>query len=77
MDSIGNGNCPNNTPFFFLCLINTSRLIAEKINKNERKGAADIIQCPQGAETPEFWKLIGGPPESMEVKVSYSNQTPW
>ena len=46
-----------------------ARLIAEKINKNERKGAAEITQFGQGKETGDFWKLIGGPPESMEVTV--------
>lgn len=47
------------------------RLIAEKINKNERKGTAEIMQFAQNKESAEFWKLIGGPPESMEVTVSY------
>ena len=48
------------------------RLIGEKVNKNERKGTAEIIQFGQGKETAEFWTLIGGPPVSMEVTVSLS-----
>ncbi|KAK7111739.1 protein flightless-1 homolog [Littorina saxatilis] len=45
-----------------------SRLIAEKINKNERKGNAEIEVFPHGQETMEFWKLIGGPPANMSIK---------
>lgn len=47
-----------------------TRLIGEKVNKNERKGTAEIIQFGQGKETAEFWTLIGGPPVSMEVTIS-------
>ncbi|GFS01023.1 protein flightless-1 homolog [Elysia marginata] len=54
-----------------------SRLIAEKINKNERKGTADIIQFAQNKETAEFWKQIGGPPESMEVTTSKHSDVPY
>ena len=48
----------------------SDRLIAEKINKNERKSSAEITVMPQGQETAEFWKFVGGPPVNMEVKVS-------
>lgn len=46
------------------------RLIAEKINKNERKGNAEIFVFSQNQETADFWRLIGGPPEQLEVKVT-------
>ncbi|XP_076458808.1 protein flightless-1 homolog isoform X1 [Babylonia areolata] len=46
-----------------------SRLIAEKINKNERKGSAEITVMPQGQETAEFWKFVGGPPVNLEVQA--------
>ena len=48
----------------------SDRLIAEKINKNERKSKAEITVMPQGQETAEFWKFVGGPPVNLEVKVS-------
>lgn len=32
-----------------------ARLLAEKINKEERKNKAEIIFCSQGEETTEFW----------------------
>uniref|UniRef100_A0A0B7B8B3 Gelsolin-like domain-containing protein n=2 Tax=Arion vulgaris TaxID=1028688 RepID=A0A0B7B8B3_9EUPU len=53
-----------------------SRLIAEKINKNERKGMADIIQCAQGKETAEFWRLLGATYENMDVKITPLSDIP-
>ena len=38
------------------------RLIAEKVNKNERKNKSDIIQVAQAQDEKGFWKLIGGEP---------------
>ena len=38
------------------------RLIAEKVNKNERKGLSTVIGFNQGNEEPEFWDVLGGPP---------------
>ncbi|XP_055529280.1 protein flightless-1 [Wyeomyia smithii] len=38
-----------------------ARLIAEKINKNERKNKAEIFQEYQGSEGTEFWKALGFP----------------
>lgn len=38
------------------------RLIAEKINKNERKNKAEILMESQGAESSEFWKALGESP---------------
>ena len=35
-----------------------TRLLAEKINKEERKGSADIIVCAQTKETEEFWEAL-------------------
>ncbi len=43
-----------------------ARLFAEKINKNERKFQAELIQMKQADELPAFWKLLGGPPESLD-----------
>ncbi|XP_060063340.1 protein flightless-1 homolog [Ylistrum balloti] len=37
-----------------------TRLIAEKINKNERKGKADIYMEDQGKESVAFWRGLGG-----------------
>ena len=34
------------------------RLIAEKINKNERKSKAEIIVLSQGSEEKGFWKAL-------------------
>ncbi|XP_035825487.1 protein flightless-1 homolog isoform X3 [Aplysia californica] len=53
-----------------------TRLIAEKINKNERKGSAEIFQFAQGKETGEFWRLIGGPPVNLEVTISAQSDIP-
>lgn len=39
-----------------------TRLIAEKINKNERKNKAEILMESQGAESSEFWKALGESP---------------
>ncbi|XP_025115858.1 LOW QUALITY PROTEIN: protein flightless-1 homolog [Pomacea canaliculata] len=46
------------------------KVITEKINKNERKGNAEIFVFSQNQETADFWRLIGGPPEQLEVKES-------
>lgn len=37
-----------------------TRLFAEKINKTERKGNAEIEMVHQEQETPEFWKVLLG-----------------
>jgi hypothetical protein len=36
-----------------------SRLMSEKINKNERKNKSEIITELMGSETEEFWKYLG------------------
>jgi hypothetical protein len=36
-----------------------SRLMAEKVNKNERKNKAEIITEMPGDESSEFWKVLG------------------
>uniref|UniRef100_UPI00398F7FAA protein flightless-1 homolog n=1 Tax=Pristiophorus japonicus TaxID=55135 RepID=UPI00398F7FAA len=46
-----------------------ARLFAEKINKNERKGNAEIIQLMQNQEMPEFWEAVGGQPEEIKCHV--------
>ncbi|XP_069761367.1 protein flightless-1 homolog [Narcine bancroftii] len=47
-----------------------ARLFAEKINKNERKGNAEIVQLMQSQETPEFWETLGGQPEQITCHVA-------
>ncbi|XP_007910122.1 protein flightless-1 homolog [Callorhinchus milii] len=46
-----------------------ARLFAEKINKNERKGNAEILQLMQRQEPPEFWESLGGQPEEIKCHV--------
>ncbi|XP_014245300.1 protein flightless-1 [Cimex lectularius] len=36
-----------------------ARLLAEKINKNERKNKAELLNELYGEESPEFWKALG------------------
>lgn len=38
-----------------------ARLLAEKINKYERKALSEILMLTQGQETPEFWTLLNCP----------------
>lgn len=45
------------------------RLFAEKINKNERKGKAEITLLVQGQEPPEFWEALGGEPSEIKKHV--------
>lgn len=42
-----------------------ARLIAEKINKDERKNHAEIIMTYQGYEESDFWELFGGMPDEI------------
>ncbi|KAJ8251808.1 hypothetical protein GJAV_G00225650 [Gymnothorax javanicus] len=46
-----------------------ARLFAEKINKNERKGKAEIASLVQSQEPPEFWEYVGGQPEEIKPHV--------
>ena len=43
-----------------------SRLIAEKINKDERKNQAEIVMAYQGYEEYDFWHIFGGMPDEIE-----------
>lgn len=50
------------------------RLMAEKMNKNERKNKAELLNELLDEETPEFWKAVGvesgEPPEDpLEVRI--------
>lgn len=45
------------------------RLFAEKINKNERKGKAEITTLMQSQEPPGFWEALGGQPEEIKKHV--------
>ncbi|XP_016533848.1 protein flightless-1 homolog [Poecilia formosa] len=46
-----------------------ARLFAEKINKNERKGKAEIVTLMQNQEPPGFWEALGGQPEEIKKHV--------
>uniref|UniRef100_G3U1M6 FLII actin remodeling protein n=1 Tax=Loxodonta africana TaxID=9785 RepID=G3U1M6_LOXAF len=46
-----------------------ARLFAEKMNKNERKGKAEITLLVQGQEPPEFWETLGGEPAEIKRHV--------
>uniref|UniRef100_A0A667YIE3 Protein flightless-1 homolog n=1 Tax=Myripristis murdjan TaxID=586833 RepID=A0A667YIE3_9TELE len=46
-----------------------ARLFAEKINKNERKGKAEITTLVQSQEPPGFWEALGGQPEEIKKHV--------
>ncbi|XP_040830440.1 protein flightless-1 homolog isoform X3 [Ochotona curzoniae] len=46
-----------------------ARLFAEKMNKNERKGKAEISLLVQGQEPPEFWEVLGGEPSEIKQHV--------
>lgn len=45
------------------------RLIAEKINKNERKNLAEIINIICGLEPDDFWEKLGSKLEKGKIKV--------
>lgn len=47
----------------------SSRLFAEKINKNERKGKAEIVTLMHNQEPPGFWEVLGGQPEEIKKHV--------
>ncbi|XP_044159287.1 protein flightless-1 homolog [Bufo gargarizans] len=53
-----------------------ARLFAEKINKNERKGKAEIISLTDEQETPEFWEVLGGQPDEIKPWVPEDFQPP-
>ncbi|XP_078491271.1 protein flightless-1 homolog isoform X2 [Ciona intestinalis] len=42
-----------------------ARLIAEKINKDERKNNAEIVMSYQGYEEGDFWEIFGGIPDEI------------
>ena len=43
-----------------------TRLLAEKINKEERKGFAEIIVCHQGKESDDFWEALSSDDDSTD-----------
>ena len=43
-----------------------ARLLAEKINKEERKSKSELIFCNQDMEPEEFWLAVGGEQESVQ-----------
>ncbi|KAG8433341.1 hypothetical protein GDO86_017572 [Hymenochirus boettgeri] len=53
-----------------------ARLFAEKINKNERKGKAEITLLTQDTEVDAFWEVLGGQPEEIKACVPDDFQAP-
>ncbi|EEC17524.1 flightless-I, putative, partial [Ixodes scapularis] len=43
-------------------MVSKGRLLAEKINKNERKNYSEVVTCPQSEEEEDFWKALGVAP---------------
>lgn len=43
--------------------------LQRKLNKNERKGKAEISLLAQGQEPPEFWEALGGEPSEIKQHV--------
>lgn len=46
------------------------RLIADKINKNERKNDVTIEMLVQGLEPAIWWELLGSNPDEIPIHVS-------
>ncbi|XP_029638513.1 protein flightless-1 homolog isoform X1 [Octopus sinensis] len=51
-----------------------TRLIAEKINKNERKNKAEIVMLKQGMNDTDFWRKIGGLHASYQLRRLARNE---
>ena len=51
-----------------------TRLLAEKINKDERKGGAEITVCTQGKEPEDFWDLMTCDEDSEEIDPPSSDE---
>ena len=43
------------------------RLIAEKINKNERKGEYELMNVSMGQEDDDFWSFLNGQPAAKLI----------
>jgi hypothetical protein len=55
---------------FLFKIRSKTRLLAEKINKEERKGTSDIIVFAQGKESEDFWEFLSSElPEFYRPKV--------
>jgi Leucine-rich repeat (LRR) protein len=52
-----------------------ARLFAEKINKNERKFQAELIQMKLGDEVMPFWRMLEGPPPTEELLNRVSRES--
>lgn len=56
-------------------LTSKARLLAEKVNKNERKNKAEIVTERSGEESDDFWKILGvenGSTTKPVIKVKLS-----
>jgi len=47
-----------------------SRLIADKINKMERKNTVTIEMLVQGLEPAVWWDMLGSNPDEIPIEVS-------
>ncbi|CAG2160446.1 unnamed protein product [Oppiella nova] len=56
-----------------------ARLLAEKINKDERKNKSELIFCNQDAEPPEFWLALnaGEPLQELPEISEHINVDQW
>ena len=52
-------------PLLILLSVNYFRLVAEKINKNERKNKAEIHMEYQAREERAFWRALGSDPDDF------------
>ena len=52
------------------------RLVADKINKNERKNKCEIINVSMGQEDDDFWALLNGQPSTQLMEHIPDNWQP-
>jgi hypothetical protein len=52
-----------------------NRLLAEKMNKEERKNMGEIFVFNEGQELPEYWKALRGQAEKPDAPIQVRNPT--
>ena len=63
-------------PTCFVFARSKTRLLAEKINKEERKGLADINLFMQGKETEDFWEILSSECEEFYKPTAVHEHVP-
>jgi hypothetical protein len=53
-------------------IISICRLLADKINKVERKNKSEIFMLVDRFESDDFWEHLGGKPKDSEIQVCWS-----